>query len=311
MGGEQTQTQNKTTKVDPWGPAQPYLKQGFNEAQRLYTLGSSKYTPWSQVASFDPIQQNYMKGVNDYVNSKGVQSLLNTSGSLVKDLTSGAVDKNNIQKQLGQKYQGNLTGYMQNNNNADASGALNRFMYQTTSDPSLYNKVNAAVSQASNSFQNLPSSMIQNKYGIGQKIMGNLGDSNSKDAINQMMGNAYNMQDANRSQAIGLANAQSANKANMISNLIGAGDNFTLRAQQMGLQNMGQVLQNPLTLLANLGQVGDAKQKLTQNQLTDATNRWNFDQNAAYDNLVKYRNLLNLDPRWGTTQQIGTQTTKS
>lgn len=50
-----------------------------------------------------------------------------------------------------------------------------------------------------------------------------------------------------------------------------------------------------------MGQVGDMRQRMAQNQLNDATNRWNFDQDAQWKNLQRYQQMVNPSQQWGTT----------
>lgn len=47
MGGGGPQDQTQTTNNAPWSVQQPYLQQGFSEAQRLYNSGPSTVVPFS------------------------------------------------------------------------------------------------------------------------------------------------------------------------------------------------------------------------------------------------------------------------
>jgi hypothetical protein len=292
-------------KNDPWSPAQPYIKEGYSEAQRLYELGPQKYSPWSQVAEFDPQQLAAMNGMRDYINSAGTQSQLAGANSVVSNLLAGG---DNQQANLGKQYEGTLAGYLGNNTQADTADSLNRFMYQTTTDPSLTANVNNAVSQAAGAFD--PAALgIQTKFGVGANVLKGLNDTNRQNTINSMMSEGWNEQEGRRQAAINTANAMRGNQAGTIADLIAQGDAYSQNAQALGLQYQPQLAQMPLQYLNVLGDLGSKQQAQNQAQLNDATNRWNFDQNAGYDALVKYRNMINPNSAWGTTNETTSGTT--
>jgi hypothetical protein len=56
MGGSspKPQTTTQTTSSAPWGAQQPYLKEGFEEAQRLYEGPKPQYFPGSTVVPYSP-----------------------------------------------------------------------------------------------------------------------------------------------------------------------------------------------------------------------------------------------------------------
>ena len=49
-------TTKQTTKSSPWGPQEPYLKYGMDEATRLYQQKGPEYYPGSTVSPFSPAQ---------------------------------------------------------------------------------------------------------------------------------------------------------------------------------------------------------------------------------------------------------------
>lgn len=304
-GGKESKTTNTVKKNDPWAPAQPYIKEGYSEAQRLYNQGPQKYTPWSQVAEFDPQQLAAMNGIRDYINSSGTQAQLAGANGVVSNLLAGG---NNVQGNLGKQYEGNLAGYLQNNRQADTSDALNRFMYQNTSDPSLMANVGNAVTQAHTSFD--PAKLgIQTRFGVGEGVLKGLNDTNRQNTINAMMSSGWNSQEGKRQAAINTANQMRGNQAGTIADLISKGDSYSQQARALGLQYQPQLAQLPLQYLGVLNDIGGKQQAQNQAQLNDATNRWNFDQNAAYENLVRYRNMVNPNSAWGTSAETTSGTT--
>jgi hypothetical protein len=302
MATQQVQ-QTTTATTSPWAGAIPALNSNLSEAQRLYTLGPSKYTPWSQVADMNGNQMAALKGVGQYVNSAGVQGLLGSSSNLVSGLLSGK--GYNPQQQLGQMGAGNLAGYMQNNNQADPTSGINRFMYQNTSDPSLQSNVQGAMNRVQGNMGGATS--VQ---GIGNKIAQDAYNLNNTNTMNNMFSNAYDTQNQNRLTAIGMGNNYRNNQAQTAAELMTQGANNNLQNSQIGQQYFGQILQNPIDMLNAQNQAGMQMQQYNQNQLNDASNRWNFDQNAKWDNLTRYNNIISPIANMGSTRtgaEIGTQ----
>lgn len=304
MGG--SSAADRSTVTQELGPPQylrPYLKDTYAEADRLYNLGPAQYTPWSQVANLNPTQLNALQGLLDFANSDGTNQILNAQSDTVNRLLSGG---DNIQGLLGYQNADQLAGFLGNNNLADPNASINRFMYQGTNDPSLNRMVNNAVGQAQRSFNNLPSSGIQNRFGIRDKVMEGLMGTNTRNVINQLMGNAYNNQDMMRLQAINLANQGQNHRMGTIADNLYSGDQYNRNATNLGYQNFQNTMMSPLDLLDAINGVGTIKQQQEQRLLDDATNRWNFNQNSSWDNLKRLQAGINPNPQWGVTTQTKT-----
>lgn len=56
-GGGGVQTTGTTQRAEPWGPQQPYVKQGFEEAQRLYETPGPSFYGEQTYAGFAPQQE--------------------------------------------------------------------------------------------------------------------------------------------------------------------------------------------------------------------------------------------------------------
>lgn len=114
-----------------------------------------------------------------------------------------------------------------------------------------------------------------------------------------MYQNDYNTQERNRMTALGQASDYLNNQAQFQSNLIGQGAQQYLNNIQTGLGNYTSTVGMPLTMIDQLMQVGNQKYTQTQNQLNDATNRWNFNQNNAWDNLTRFKQLIDPTASYG------------
>ena len=296
-----TQSGQTNTVTQPWASAQPYLTQGMNLAANLYAQGPQQYTPWSQVANFDPLQVNAMSGIENYANSQGTQNFMNTAQNAVTNSLSG---NPNQTQQVANQGANQLAGYVSNNNLNDPNYALNQMAYGNNTNPYLQQNVGNALQQLSNNFvtQTLPGmrqqAMANGSYGSSRNEMaegqaaGAL--SNQMNQTSQgMYQNAWNTNNANQMSALGQLGQNQANQASLNSQLFNQGTTQNLNAQSIGLNGFSNALNGPLSMLGALGSVGANQQTQNQNQINDATNRWNFDQNAPYNNLVNYAGLIN------------------
>jgi precorrin-3B methylase len=89
MGGSSgNDTTKQTTKSSPWGPQEPYLKYGMDEATRLYQSAGPQYYPGSTVAGFSPTQQQAQQlGTSRALN--GSQAMKNAQGFSNSVLSGG------------------------------------------------------------------------------------------------------------------------------------------------------------------------------------------------------------------------------
>jgi hypothetical protein len=297
-GSEQKAPTGATTSsqtIAPWAPMQPYLKAGYAEAAKLYSQGPQQYTPWSQVANLNGNQLAQINGVNDYVNSASTQQMLSNGSNAVQNLMTGA---NNPYTPITDQTNPALAGYLGNNNLNDVSQGLNHFMYSDLSDPMLQNTISAAGQQADGAFGDIRNS-VQNKFGIGQNIAQNSADISKTNTTNAALGAAFDNQNSNRLSAINMANAFNNGRFGLAADLVNKGGDYANNAMNLGFQNYSSMIQQPLTLLNELNRMGGIRQTNNQAQLTDATNRWNFNQNAAFDLLNKFGAMVNPNASWG------------
>jgi hypothetical protein len=95
-GGSQTSTSQTATSFSsesgPWKPQVPYIKQGFQEAARLYKQGPPKYYPGETLAGFDPSQTQAQQATIGYVTGpRAAAQQMAAEDRMMKGL-SGQVD---------------------------------------------------------------------------------------------------------------------------------------------------------------------------------------------------------------------------
>lgn len=279
----------------------------MGNAANIYSQGPAQYTPWNQVADFDPFQKSAMNGITNYVNSSGTQNFMNTAANAVNSSISG---NPNQTQQVANNGMGQVGGLITNNNLYDPSGALNQMAYGNNMNPYAQANANAAMQKISNNFSmNTLPGMRRNAIGNGtygssrnEMAEGMAAGNASNDMYNaasQIHGNAYNTAQSNSLNALGQSAQQQLNQANMTSSLFNSGNNQNLNRQSIGLSNFVNAANMPLQMLEQLGQVGLQQNQNTQNQLNDATNRWNFNQNSAWDNLGRFKQLLDGNAQYG------------
>lgn len=298
---QQAQTSSQT--VAPWAPIQPYLKQGYKAAAELYAKGPAEYTPFSQAAKLTSNQLAHINGVNEYVNSPGTQKYLTMGANA---LNNSLNDSNNPYNSTSNQVQPMLAGYLQNNNLNDVSQGLNHFMYSGTNDPMLQVVISNGVSQVDNALKGIRGS-LQNKYGFSENLAKNTADIARNSSINQALMSGFDTQNNNRLSAIDMANKFNNSRFGMAADLLINQGDYSNNNLNMGLANMSGIMTTPLSMLDQLNQAGGTLQDQNQAQILDATNRWNFNQQAPYDVLAKYMAAINPDKAWGNqyTSQNG------
>ncbi|WAK01876.1 hypothetical protein [Methylobacter sp. YRD-M1] len=303
------QATNTTTNQQPWAPAQPYIKQGLEDATKLYAQGPQQYTPWSQVANFSPLQQSSMNGIRDYATSAGTQNFMNTATNAFANNISG--NPNQLQQVAGSGM-GKLAGTLTNNNLYDPAQATNQLAYGNNINPYTKTSVDTALRKLSDNFtmNTLPglrrAAIGNGTYGSSRNELaeGAAAGSLANEMLNtssQMYGNAYNTAQQNALNALGESSNQQLTQAGLINHLFNAGNTQNLNSQSIGLNNYQNVLNMPLSMLQQVGQVGLQKYQQNQNVLNDATNKWNFTQQAPWDSFAQFKNMIDNNTAYGAS----------
>lgn len=297
LTGGGTQTSQKRTA--PWAATEPYISAGYQEAAKQYAQGPAQYTPWSQVADLNAISKGAIGGVEQYVTSPELLQKMGGAQQLVGSLLQGG---DNPYAGLTGTAQSQLLGQL-SNQPMDPSQGLNRMMYQGTNDPALQAAMLKGGAIAGE-YSPRVRSLLQNP--IANKIAQNASDAARAGIMSNNLANAYDLQNQQRIQALQTANQMQQAKTGLAGSLLGAANKYGTQATGMGLQYANPMLNAPLAMLGELNKVGGIQQQANQGQLADATARWNYNQNAPYENLVKFRNMINPNPAWGVTNTTTT-----
>jgi len=212
-----------------------------------------------------------------------------------------------------------LMGQLSSTTLNDPNHAINRMMYQDVTDPFLTSNIAAANRQIGEDFQRniipgLRRGAIANgswngtRSDLAQGMAASEIGKRMADMTGQMYSDAYNTQEANRLQAAGMAQNDIQNRMGLSNNFIQDAWNRAQSGQQIGLGSFNNMLNAPLGLLGAVAGVGDSQQQHTQNVLNDAQARWDFLQNANWDNAQRYANLLNgVGGQYNSTSTTGSQ----
>jgi hypothetical protein len=319
MSGDSSKSESNTvTTQTPWAPAAPYLKGSLKSAANLFAQGPAQYTPWSQVQGLDPMQKQAMQGVMDYTNSGDTQKFMNTASGATQDLIRGG---NNTQA-FAQQGVNQLGGYLGNNRTMDSSKVTNQMAYGDNTNPYLEANTKSALnSMSSNFLQNTLPGMRRQASGDGSfgssrnemaegQALGAL-DNQMQQKANEMYQADYWNNEQNRVGALGTISQQQNNQAQFNQSMLNQGTQQKLSNQQAGLANYLQTLGMPLNMIQS--QLGIGQQQFDQDaaQLKDASNRWNFQQGSGWDNLAKYRALLDPSSKYTATTSNESSSTPS
>jgi hypothetical protein len=291
-----------TATTAPWSGQQPYLLQGFNQAQNLYNQGGPQYYPGQTYAGPTDAQ---LGGIQAEANlgQTGTQAqnaanpaLANILGSswltanpgnpLYSNAASGNLNVNtgNLYNPIATGAQTNTMGMPtisgiaggdilntggQNTLNAAASGALTNTQGQNT----LNQFAGGEFTNAGNPyFQNMASTVaenvlpqIQGQFAAGNRLDSGLGTL----AQSQGLGNAIgNLAYQNYQQGLQQQQGAASNLAQLGQSALGQQIGAAGTLGQLGASNLGAQLQAG-GLMSNVGQQNIANQLAASNALTN------------------------------------------
>ena len=312
-GGTNT---NTVEKADPWAGQQPYLKDVFQEAQDRYDDGSSpSFFPGNTISPFNQNETAYQQSVVDYLGSGRGQGMQARAEGGVNDLlgSNPIFDATRSLAPYGQESLQASAGYtdQQALNTSGASDTMKQMLSGSVAqNPFIENANNAMARDSVANFQQevmpaLRASQIAYQPGGSSRgdiasglAAGNVGRSIA-DFSNTNYMNAFNsaqQQQLGAAQLMEQGRGQRANEAyQQGSGALGLG----LGGEQAYTQNLGTglgaygaVSQQPIDLAGNLSDVGMQQRELSQQQLDEDVNRFQFDQNIQDQKLSNYMNLI-------------------
>ena len=315
-GGGGTTSTNTVEKADPWAGQQPYLKDVFQEAQARFDDGSSpSFFPGATISPFNQNETAYQQSVVDYLGSGRGQGMQARAEGGVNDLfgSNPIFDATRGLAPYGQESLQTAAGYtdQQALNTSGASDTMKQMLSGSVArNPFIENANNAMARDSVANFQQevmpaLRASQIAYQPGGSSRgdiasglAAGNVGRSIA-DFTNTNYMNAFNsaqQQQMGAAQLMEQGRGQRANEAyQQGSGALGLG----LGGEQAYAQNLGTglgaygaVSQQPIDLAGNLSDVGMQQRELSQQQLDEDINRFQFDQNIQDQKLSNYMNLI-------------------
>ena len=267
-GGDQEVTQS----TEPWGPSQEYLKYGMAQNKALYQTGGPAYYPG---ATYVPFSSQTEQGL-------GMMENRALQGSPVERAMQSWVQQG-MQNPGGQ----NIGNYL---NNVMSGRYLN-------SNPWLDKTYNAAARGMTDQWKDavLPglNASFAEAGGTGSGIQQELA-LDSADVLgrnlNELATNIYGGNYANE-------RSNQMNAASMATNLLGTQGDISARAAALAPTASSFDYNNINQLLG----VGQQVEGMAGNVLGDSMNRFNYYQNAPYDNLSRYMTLLSNPSALGST----------
>ena len=294
-GGSTTTT---VQKADPWSGQQPYLRDVFAEAKKLYDSGrlTPDYYPGDTVAQISPWTQQALQMQADraMAGSDSLNGAQNAVDSIAAGQAMGADPGLGVLGELaGQDFNAGNAGLNALSQMASAQNPWLDTLYQDASREAL-SVLDGSFSRAG-------------RYGSGAHAAA------QADAVTglaaDMYGAAYQQQVQAAAQAASAYNAglgQQISAAQAAGQLYGQGLSQQVQAAGMAKLLAGQGYEDA----AALAEAGAAQESYAQQLLNAEIERWNYDQQKDISALKQYSQLVQGD--YGSTvTTTGMQSTPS
>lgn len=279
MGSTSSGTETTTQKSEPWAQAQPYLTDIFGQAKNLYNQGQ-EYYPGSTVVPFHGDTLAGMSGLKDQFQQSPI-GLSQATGAVTAAADPTGAGANPFSQQIQQ------SGNQQTTAGIDT---LNQFA-NGASNPYLDQMFNKSAEQVRDNTQAIFSQ--SGRYGSTANqdaLQGGLND-----LATQMYGGAYESDQNRRLGAAQQLGATQQNDFNRQLGSLGMLGGYANDASNRSLQ--AAALMPSLNSYAQsnnrgLMELGGYKEQMAGQQLQDSMDRWNFGQNAGWDQLSKYNQTV-------------------
>lgn len=160
MGGQKTETQTVENR-DPWGPSQPFLLSGLNEAQSIYD---------KQKAANDPgYTGNFVAQPTD-LQTGGANSLMQFAGGVGADSAYKAFQAGDVMTNLGAQATSGSIGALNAFANRNATGQNIAAASQYANNPFMDSMVTAATRDATRNFNEVTTPGINMNAAAGGNL---------------------------------------------------------------------------------------------------------------------------------------------
>lgn len=271
-GGGQQQTQN--TKTEPWEAQQPYLREGFSEAERLYNQGPAEYYPGQTYTDMSAARQAALAGTSGL--ATGGNPLATNAANYASNTLGGQGDN---------PYAGildsGISGMQQT-----ANGAF------LNNNPYLDDIYGASADKLKDEWSTNIMPGIASQFGqtngagttMHSELVSRSGGELS-DSLGQLRANIYG---GNYQQERGRQTDAQQGLAGIGQGLYGTGvqERLNLAGQS------GQLRDNQYGDFDKLGQVGEQYEGQQGKVLEDDMNRWNYLQGAPMAALQDFMSMI-------------------
>lgn len=112
IGGSNSNDAKQTTTTEPWGPQQPYLLGGFQDAAKIYNkLKKTPYYKGETYAGLNNLQKNAIAGIKQFANNDGERVAMNMLDTGNRSLQRGADGQLDVAGDLARFDAGNGTNF--------------------------------------------------------------------------------------------------------------------------------------------------------------------------------------------------------
>lgn len=273
MGGG-GQSQNSTSKTEPWEEQQPYLEKGFEQAGNIYDRGPAEYYPGQTYTDMSPYRQAGLFGAAG--TALGGNPLAQNAAGYAANTLGGNGDN---------PYSGILNSGVQGMQDTASGAFLNNNPHL---DQVYGSAADKAVDEWSSTIMPGIAAQFGQSGGAGTTMHSELATragGELSDTLGQLKSSIYG---GNYQQERDRMTGAQSNLGNLGSNLYGTGVQ-----ERMGLAGMaGQLRDNQFSDWGKLQEVGQGFEEQQGKVLEDDINRWNYGQNADLASLQDYMAMI-------------------
>lgn len=279
MGSTSSGTETTTQKSEPWAQAQPYLTDIFSQSKNLYNQGQ-EYYPGSTVVPFHGDTLSGMSGLKNQFQQSPL-GLSQATGAVTAATDAQGAGANPFSQQI-QNAGGQQTTAGINTLNQFAGGGENPYLDKmfNKSAEMVRDNTQAAFSKAGRYGSTANQETLQNGM---------------NDLATNIYGGAYESDQNRRMGAAQQLGQTQQNDFNRQLGALGTLGGYANQASDRSLQAASMMPGlNDYAQSGNRGlmELGGYKEQMAGQQLQDSMDRWEFGQNAGWDQLNKYNQTV-------------------